>query len=242
MSQAIRIAICDDCRLDAERLARFVRTGAKRKLVDVALSFFQDGESFMQAFAPKLYDIIFLDIYMTGMTGVEVAHRIREKDDTVIIMFTTSSEEYALEGYDVQALHYLVKPISQIKLDEAMNRSLKLMESKKTNICSMMIERKQIDIPLEDIIYVEAQNKYCIIHTISGETVSPRMAIEKLKEQLPMPPFLHCHRSFIANLNYVSDIGNDFTMKNGDTVCIRQLDSKYVKEKYMQFLMDMARA
>ena len=241
MSQVIRIAICDDTKIDAERLARFVRAGAKRRLIEVALSFFQKGEDLLRVFAPGLFEIVFLDIYMTGITGVDVAHRIREKDGNCILMFTTSSMEHALEGYDVQALHYLIKPISQHKLDEALNRSFKLLEDRLVNICTVMVERKQIDIPLQEIMYVEAQNKYCNIHTISGEVFSPRMAIEKLKEQLPMPPFLHCHRSYIANLYFVHDIGSDFIMKNGDTVCIRQLDAKYVKEKYMQFLMDIAR-
>lgn len=241
MAQVIRIAICEDAKLDSERLARFVRAGARRRLFEVAISFFSSGEEMLAGFMPGKFDIVFLDIYMKAMTGIEAARHIRERDDRVLLVFTTSSVDHALEGYDVQALHYLIKPVTQQGVDEALSRCFKRLEDRMEKICSVMIDRKQVDVPLQDIMYVEAQNKYCNIHTSTGEIISPRVPIDKLKEQLPMPPFLHCHRSYIANLNYVHSIDNDFMMKNGDIVCIRQMDAKYMKEKYMEFLMDSAR-
>jgi two-component system, LytTR family, response regulator len=160
-------------------------------------------------------DLVFLDIHMPDLNGLEFSRLI--KDDTKII-FITAYEEYALSGYKVEALDYLVKPVSYQEFLAAANKAKKWFElvSQKTNDKSsgnsifVKSEYKIIQVNLDDIIYIEGEKDYVKIY-LSGQQkpIMSLMNMKSLEDQLPVSSFMRVHRSFIVNLNKIKTIERD---------------------------------
>lgn len=240
MERTVRIAICEDLAQDANALEHMLAHGAAHRGLSLFLSRYESAEALLDSFSAGQFDVLFLDIYLGGQTGIEAAREIRRKDPECLLIFTTSSQDHALEGYSVRALHYLIKPVTQSGVEEALDRVLHQLKDIQEQSIQVMIDRKPRTIPLKDILYVEIHNKQCHIQTRQGPLYS-RIALDDLARKLPMPPFLRCHRSGIVNLGYVRSIGRDFVMVNGDILCIRQVDLKEIKAQYMHYLMDITR-
>ncbi|MCC8027911.1 MAG: LytTR family DNA-binding domain-containing protein [Clostridium sp.] len=233
MNTPLKIAICEDCSEDTQRLIDCIlRSG-----IPAAWDQFESGEALLAAFHPGKYDLMLLDIYMNGMEGVELAGIIRSQDESVVLAFTTSSEEHTLESYRLGALKYLVKPVEARAVGESM--LLADMARRHRHNLSLMSGGRWIELPLDTILYLEAQNHTVLVHTFSGilrASQSERLA--EIELRLPCPPFLRCHYSYIVNLRYVQSADQDFVMRNGDRVYIRQKELKKHTNAYKSWLLD----
>lgn len=218
----LKIAICEDMDSDAAFLESLITQSG----FPVFISRFSSSEAFLSTQPVRRFDLIFFDIYMSGITGMEAAAVIRKQDEDCSIVFTTTSENHMLEAFDVGAQQYLIKPVDSKKLETLLKkRAATLSESKKSCIINVRGEKRSI--AFDQIYYIEVFGHNCSIHTKDGiiET-GTSMAIDDFTSLLPSPPFLRCHKSYIVNLCYVKDIDRDFLMKNGDTVYIRRSDIK----------------
>jgi DNA-binding LytR/AlgR family response regulator len=221
MDNILRIAICEDMPADAETL----RGCIEKSGVPAECALFECGEDFLAAFRAGRYDLIFMDIYMKGMRGIETAEAIRQADENAVIAFTTSSPNHTRESYKLNALKYIDKPVNEKDVNDAL--SLALM--KKKNRASIIITAAggvQTAVFLDTIIYFEHKNHAVRVNTTDGELMSSRLVtLNELEPRLPSPPFLRCHRSFLVNLDYVEAADkniNAFIMKNGDRADIRR--------------------
>lgn len=233
MNTPLRIAICEDCADDAHRLIDCI----SQSVIPAAWDRFESGEALLAAFHPGKYDLMLLDIYMGGMEGVEVARLIRQQDEGVVLAFTTTSEEHTLESYRLGALKYLVKPVEAREVAEAMR--LADMARRQRHTLFLLSGGRQIELPLDTILYLEAQNHTVLVHTFSGvlrASQSERLA--EIELRLPCPPFLRCHYSYIVNLRYVQSVDQDFIMRNGDRVYIRQKELKKHTNAYQSWMLD----
>lgn len=216
----LRIAICEDMDTDAEHLRSLIEAS------DIAaeISRFESGGAFLASRPAGRFDLVFFDIYMGGVSGVEAARVLREADEGCGVVFITTSEDHRPEAFDVGAEQYLVKPVDGDKLHKILKKRLSLSE-RTYKICPVNAKGQRVDIPLDHIYYVEVQDHNCLVHTSSGviETGST-MTIEDFAPLLPPPRFMRCHQSYIVNLSYVQSIGRDFVMKNGSKVYIRRGD------------------
>lgn len=239
ISHKLKIAVCEDQCGDAERLARYVNSCLADLGVSCELAIFTNCESFLCTFHPGSYDIVFLDIYLdSGMTGMQCAQQIRQSDLDCLIVFTTESQDHLLDGYRVEAVHYILKPVSKQDVNAALTRCLRHVLELEPKACTVLVERKPVRIPVRDIRYVEVRDKYCHIHT-QGDVVITRTAISELEQQLPSPPFLLSHRCYLVNLNHVAGIDDDFVMEGGDRALIRRIGYKRVKEQYTRYLASL---
>jgi len=237
MSEPLYIAICENLKVDSDFLARKIKeTG-----VAATIHVFESGEAFLESYQKGLYHLIYLDVYMSGISGVAVAAAIRERGDETPVAFTTISEDHALEVNKYRSILYVVKPVTAEAAAHTLNIAEAVRQQRKKDVLSVTdSERKKIDIPFADIIYIEVLNHRCTVHLSDGGDIRVRTAtsIDELDALLPRPRFFRSHRSFIVNFDYVEDTGKDFTfiMSNGDKAFIRIKDFEETKKAYEDYL------
>lgn len=226
--QPMKIAICDDSGETRLEISRLVKKQQERAEID----FFVSGEELLSA--DTEYDIIFLDIAMKKLSGIETAKRLRESSEKrggkkSIIVFITAFKDYMNEAFDVNAFHYLIKPVDGEKFSEVFSRA-----AKETDFASdggyVMIKSGGImqKLFLHDIYYVESSNKKAIFHTSRG-VFDTYGKMEELEKSLG-ESFYRCHRCFLVNMESVRAYGVDeITVINGERLLL-------AKKKYGEFV------
>ncbi len=236
--EPLNIAVCEDNPADADRLLSHIRGSGIAYWCEA----FSSGEALLSAFAPGKYDIIFLDIYMAGLRGVDAAGRIRETDRTVTLVFTTTSTEHTLEGYRLKATAYLEKPVKEADVREAL--TLCLAKRNTAAYITLLIEGVSRKIPIESILFFEQQNHAVMVHTHAGILrTSQSIKLTHIEPVLP-DTFFRCHHSYIVNLRAVREADKDlmvFVMTDGSRVYIRHRDAKKAIRAYENCLFDAAR-
>lgn len=214
-----KIAVCDDQERDREYVASLVKTWADEKNHAASVSFCASAEDFLFHYEDeKNYDVLLLDIEMKDMDGVALAKKIRQTDQNVQIVFITGFPDFMAEGYEVSALHYLMKPVSGEKLSSVLDKAVGNLKKQERRICVTFDHRTEF-IPLREIIFVEAQKQYVVIHTENGE-YRMKVSLSTIEKELD-EYFFKCQRSFIINLCYVKRInGASVDMKHGANVPI----------------------
>ena len=222
----MRIAVCDD-----EELFRIEFKSVLDKVLinaEYDIDTFSGGSSLYEAFLKNPFDLVFLDIEMPGIDGITLAKRLRAVSENVQIVFLTSHIEYALEGYEVNALRYLVKPVDMNKLSEV----LKYIQDKKNNSRQIMIKQEGEDIVIDisDIIYMESMDKNVRIVTSKSEYIT-RYNISDYEEELKNSGFLRIHRGYLISLSKVKKIvKNDVAMDGDISLPVSRSNIKTLKD------------
>jgi DNA-binding LytR/AlgR family response regulator len=207
-----------------------------RKGYMAEISGFETGEALLDAFSPGIFDIVFIDIGLPGMSGMDTARKIRESDRDCALIFVTVSADYAMDGFGVQASGYVVKPIEREKMDKTLHLCRDKLERGARRIRIPVSREGHVDIPLANIRYAEAYNRGTRLYLRGGD-IETRLKLEDVERQLGGTPFLHCHGSFIVNMNHVDDVGTeDFSMQGGGSVPIRKNGRKEIRLAYAAFL------
>ncbi|WP_343249215.1 LytTR family DNA-binding domain-containing protein [Diplocloster hominis] len=234
------IAVCDDNETERNNLADCLRHLLRERRLDAVVCAFESGGEMLAAMNGKAFPINFLDIYMEGMGGVELAQRIAECDPKAAIVFTTSSADHMAESYAVGAVHYLVKPYTENDAAVALDRCLRLTGRPEPYIV-LNIERESKKVLLSQIRMVEFQNRCCLIRTNQGE-IRVYMRLDELQSRLADRRFLRCHRSYLVNLDYVTGTkGSDFLMNDGSLVPIKREDKASAKAAFEDYYFEKLR-
>lgn len=205
--------------LDDEPIARRGMKRLAERHQDLEIGgLFGTAEEALAYLEKESVDLIFLDIQMPGLTGIELAHKLPEK---TMIIFTTAYSQYALEGYEVNAIDYLVKPIEPERFDKAVERARELYrlsniaeEHDETPIVAkehliVKADRRFVRIRFADILYVEGLKDYITLHTRERKIVT-RMTMKGIEDLLPIDQFIRVNKSYIANLDCIDSFdGND---------------------------------
>lgn len=215
----LKIAICDDDTSQRAYLSDIVCSWAKRNRHLAEVKQYVDAKSFLFDYAEeKDFDILLLDIEMPGMNGIELAKEVRRENAAVQIVFITGYYEYFSDGFDVSALHYLIKPAEERKLCAVLDKATDHLAYRQRSVLLSTADG-DIKVSLADIVYIESENVYIIVHTVHGSH-RMRMTLGKFSGQLD-ETFFKVHRSFVVGLKYVKKITrSEVTMINGDTVPI----------------------
>jgi DNA-binding LytR/AlgR family response regulator len=233
--ETLRIAICEDTLTDTERL----RTIIQESEIPTKLHLYNKADTFLHAFVPEFFHLVFLDIYLDGENpqGIEVAQQIRELDKTVRLIFTTTSLDFALDSYAVKATEYLVKPVQSEDVNTILRNAVRFWDNFHDAI-TVVTDRHKRTINTQKILYIEVKGKQSVIH-LDDENVALYTTLDELEKQLQSPPFIRCHRSYIVNLDQVKSIDRDFVMVNGDTVYIRRGDQWKMKKAYQDYTLSL---
>ena len=213
----LKIAVCDDDDNQREFLAVIAASWAERTRHLAEIRKYADAKSFLFDYdGEKDFDILLLDVEMPGMNGVALAKKIRQENRTLQIVFVTGYYEYFSDGFDVSALHYMLKPVDGAKLNPVLDRAANNLAFRQR--CVLLADGDgSKKVPLSDIIYIEAENVHIAVHTVQG-VCRMRMALSRFSEQLD-ETFLKVHRSFVVNLSQIKKITRSgITMADGDTV------------------------
>ncbi len=230
----MKIAVCDDETVVCRQISDQIR----RVYPSFYVQEFYSGEELLKDAAQ--FQIIFLDIRLGGMNGIETARQIRKESSKTVLVFLTAVEEYVFQAFDVEALHYLLKPLKKEKFFQVMELAVKKAEeglADKKKQRSIIIKAGAVTrkIEIDEIIYAEIQNRKVTVHTAEGKLEYYGKLSELLKEL--GENFICPHRSYLVNFAYVSSYcATSITLDNGAEVFLAKQRYKDFVKQYLQYL------
>lgn len=236
----MNIAICDDMDEDRKIIEGYLlkymsKTGEKFEIFN-----YESGESILSAMKKLSFQVIFLDIYMMALNGIETARKIRKFHKEVQIIFVTISPDHAISSYEVRALHYIMKPVSYSKIEKVLNLC-KFEAVKAERQIEVLTGKVMTRVNLDQILYVEIFHKVLTIHTAYGE-IAARISMENIEALLGGPPFLRCHRSFLVNMDYIEETKvNEFLLSGGRKVPISRPARAFSVKTYQDYIFSSMR-
>ena len=231
----MRIAIVEDDEKDMEQLAAVLDAYTGGRGLAVEIDAFSCGEDFIRAFEPQKYTLVFLDNYIGNGLGIDIARKARALDQTVEFVFVSMSMEFAFSGYEVRALHYLIKPATPEEIDKVFERLLRNAPKTEEPMIEVTCDYQPVLIPADSIRYIEVADKACIIH--GEQEIRTYMRLGNLLELLPPDDFIRTHRSFVVRLACIQSINrNAFALKGGGSVPISQSYHNDCKRAYIEYL------
>ena len=233
----MRIAICDDIQKELEIISSALDSYAK---VHPSLCFNVDRYSSAMDILDVLekerpYDIALLDICMPGILGTDVAREMISKSTDTCIIFLTTSNEYAVEAFALNAIHYLVKPFSQEQFDAALDRAMEKVVDQ--NFIFLACVDGMYRVRTNEIVYIESQGHYLSLYLVSGKILRMRRKLSQMSEEMrEFPEFIRIGASYIANLGFVRKIAaNSMEMINGIKIPVPRRSIGEMRKAYMDF-------
>lgn len=197
---AYRVAVCDDSTKDAEFVLEVLTAWAADRQVSIQAERFSSAESFLFRYSEdKEWDILLLDIEMGAMDGVTMAKKVRRDNEAVQIVFITGYSDYIAEGYEVAALHYLMKPVNREKLFAVLDRALEKRKQEERCL-NLELSGEMVRIPFYDIRYLDVRQNYVTIHAKAEYTV--KRSLNEFEKELDQR-FCRVGRGMILNLKYI---------------------------------------
>lgn len=233
----LSIAIVDDLKLDRERLSGDLRSYfARRPDLDMKLTEFESAEQLMEAYQPGAFDVLFLDILMGGLNGIQLAGKLREIDQKVLIIFLTSSPEFAFDAFPVHPFDYLMKPYEYERLEAVLAEVLHALSAEEP-IISIRVPRDTHEVPLNKLVAIESRGHTVEVHLSDGQTLRSIMTFAEIEKILADDPrFLRCNRGVIVNMDQVLRLDGDvFKMRDGTIFPLRVRNRSALVSKFSQY-------
>lgn len=207
------IAIVEDEKEYAEQLQTFLKQYEGEHNVKFKVTVFEDGAEILKDYQP-IYDLILLDIEMPEVNGMDAADQIRKKDQEVVMMFITNIASYAIRGYEVGALDYVMKPITYYGFAMRLGRALKRVQQNEQKAVLLPLSDGVKKLQIQQIYYVEVQNRILHFYTDEGE-YTIRGTMQKVEESLRGHSFAKCNHWYMVNLRHVTEVRKNIAVVAG---------------------------
>jgi DNA-binding LytR/AlgR family response regulator len=230
----VRLAIVEDEVRVQEQLKSYVLQYYQGRTNEVEISLFSDGDEILEDYSAS-YDVIFLDIQMKHLDGMDTAQRIRERDEDVYLVFITNLANYAIRGYSVNALDFVLKPVNYLMLRQLLIRVEHLLAQKPKRYITLPTETGLTRIDVSQIEYVETEGHAVCIYT-EQETFHLRQSMKSVEEMLADYGFFRCNSCYLVNLRHVERIENGVAIVHGKPLAISRPRHKAFMEALTKYL------
>lgn len=202
----LKAAVVEDEQVYSEQITGYIDRFAKETRSDIRVTVFPSGDDLLLDYDHE-WDIIFLDIAMPGTDGMSTAAKIRETDSSVILIFITSLAKYAIKGYEVEALDFILKPVSYQQFCMKMFKAVSAASSRKTRYVRLSVKDGEAVLSTDDIFYVEVRNHHLHIISSRGD-LTVFESLNHFEKGLPSSQFSRCSQSFLVNLKHVEKVSS----------------------------------
>lgn len=232
----IDIAYVEDEPAEAERMKAYIAGYQNQTTENLKLQCFPDGLSFLEQAKKEFFDIIFLDIDMTGINGMEVAKRIRRQNNSSVIIFITNMAQFAVKGYEVEAMDFIVKPVRPSVFQSKLKRAIDHVVNLRGTEISVRSPEGLVRISCSTLLYVEIYGHTLIYHTESGN-YETRGKLSDEEERLAPYHFIRCNKSFLVNMAQIRRAEkNELELLNGEILEISHPRKKSFMESLAKYL------
>ena len=205
----MRIALCEDEKMHAVILQEIIQRWSTSQEQSNKIKVYESAEAFLKDFEDGAkFDLAFFDIRLGGMTGLDLAKLIRQRNTNMLIVFVTNFFDYVFEGYEVSAFRYLLKPIKEKKMMEALAAANEICRKRSAGYYTVITEETTYKIKKSEIIYFATQDHYIHVHTVNG-THRFRGKMSQLDDEFAKPMFAKCNRGILINVVHISSIHKD---------------------------------
>ncbi|HBN12353.1 MAG TPA: DNA-binding response regulator [Clostridiales bacterium] len=218
----IKIAIVEDDEQEAKTLLNCIERYIRENQKKLVCTRFYDAETFLDS--QEAFDMVFMDIMLPHQTGMEAAFKLRKKDSNIVIIFVTTMAQFALQGYEVNALDYILKPVSYERFTLKMRRAVEIIKSNNTQYFVVNDPKGVVKISSSDVYYIDVSGHKLTWHTVNGD-YSEYGSLSDLETMLKPLNFMRCNACFLVNPNYIARVNtNDQTviLVNGEELKISQ--------------------
>ena len=231
---SVRIGVCDDNAMDVQLL-----TEALYKYnAALQITTYANGSTLLEEWSEHktIIDILFIDIYMPGLSGIETAARIRASMKDIIIIFVSSSDEHYPEAFNVFAFNYLLKPVNQQTLNRVLDQALNDLTKERRRQIVFNYKGTTYRVPCRDILYIESSDKMICFHLADKSVLQCYAKLDEILKQLPEDSFIRCHQSFAVNVFHVSEMTENHFRIDPHFINISKKYLKSSKDKYFAYL------
>ena len=236
----LTIFLCDDNKETLDQYARLIEKIAGKNNIEVTISSFNSGEEllFHLSDSPNQADIIYLDILMQQINGMDTAKRLRELGCKSEIVFLTTSEDYVYDAFDIAAVQYLLKSATPTdKFEQTFLRAAALVQEKVTDMFICESGNNRNVIPVKDITFFEIRKRVVTVHYNKNESIEFYSTMKQLEDQLLNKDFVRVHRSYIVNLPYISKFQQDsLFLKTGENIPVGVTYIKHIRKIFADYI------
>lgn len=229
----IRIAIVEDEQEQSARLESYIRRYAEEHETGTQVTVYSNVITFLETYKAN-FDIVFMDIMMPMMNGMDASHLLREKDDKVMLIFVTSMRQYALRGYDVGASDFIVKPVAYPEFTLKFTRALSKIPQSKDEDILLRTEGGFVRLTADRIRYVEVRGHHCVYHTDSN-TYQQYQTMKAVEDALPKEYFARCNNFLLVNLAFVEKIDGLTVWVAGEALPISHPRKKPFSDAFAEY-------
>lgn len=235
----IRVALVEDDATYRQELTDYLNRFARESGEHFSITPFTDGAEITEGYTAD-YDIILMDIAMSFMDGMSAAEAIRQVDDEVVIIFLTSMPQYAMKGYSVNALDYVLKPISYFALSQRIQRALDRMRRRVQKYISIPFKGGMRKLAVSQIAYVEVQDHNLTYHT-AGEALTAKGTLSEAEDLLGADSFFRCSKCYLVNLEYVDGVDNNYILIGGDRIQVSRARKKALLDALNDYINEVSK-
>ncbi|MCR5716552.1 MAG: LytTR family DNA-binding domain-containing protein [Lachnospiraceae bacterium] len=228
----IRIAIVEDDHNYAKTLEKYIQRFEDESKLQLQIERFEDGADIAEDYKGN-FDIILMDIEMTFLDGMSAAKKIRAVDEEVVIIFITNMPQFAMQGYEVEALDYVLKPINYYAFSQRLERALSRMKKRTKKFLSLNYKNSIMKLDIDLIYYIEVLDHDLIYHTTTGD-ISVRGIMREVEEKLKDESFFRSNKAYLINLAYVDGVEESDVLIAGEKLKI----SRARRREFMDALND----